>query len=232
MWKRLNLFSGQDNDKPSEWSYDDLKTPKTNEEMIAVADNALEVLQKKLTSTEDEWIFMSDEDDILLEEFDSSESGIVCVRASVVLDNPDLERLLQDQFNPTANTRRQVYQELIDHKVIKQIDDNIVLSYSRYKSPTMVTNRDFICLWSRKKIKENWLFSVESINFEEQPFCSDYVRATTSCGSMIEPLGDNKYKLTMIEHIDPRGWVPAFVTNLFKGKVAERVKLMREVYGG
>jgi hypothetical protein len=227
MWK--NLFSKKD-DKPKQWEYDDICTPNTDDESIKLATESLNNMYHKLTSNEG-WDFMSQIEDIVLEQHDSSDSRCVCVRASVTIhdNNIDIDRLTKDLFNPSFESRKIIYNELLLHQDLKKINSDTILSYSQYKSPMMVTDRDFLCLWSRKKLDNGWVFSVESINSEEKPFLSNFVRGTTSSGALLE-LESDVVKFIIIEQINPRGSIPSMVTNMLKGKIGERVKLIKIHY--
>ena len=58
-------------------------------------------------------------------------------------------------------------------------------------------------------------------------------RATTRNARLFEPIEgkEGQYRLTLVDHVNPRGHVPGFVVNLFKKKAAEAIVKLQHAYG-
>lgn len=182
-----------------------------------------------------DWDFISDKDDILLEELTVPGSDVTCVRARMVLKNVNYDKLLQELYNPTYEQRVQVYDELLAHNVTNEIDRKIVVAHSHYKAPFPVTNRDFLALRTYQEKEEGThLIAVQSINDKEIPHESGSVRGTSNCGVLLVPnyagvKGD--VLCVTVDHIDPKGSVPNFVIRMYKQKASDRLVRMQTVYG-
>jgi len=108
---------------------------------------------------------------------------------------------------------RQVYDpDCCETKVIKESKfvPELKLFYSRYSTPTFVTNRDFIFVRKAVEEKDAFIFVAKSAipsKKEENMLEGGYVRAELHMAAhYIEKLGDNKCKVTYITHANPGGW--------------------------
>ena len=228
MWRKL--FNKPKLPMPSH--YPELETPKTELDFSILSNTSLNNIHTKLTSNSKLWQLVTNQDGILLEECLNNNTTTTSMRATCVLQNLNLvlDNLAQELFAPTLEQRKKIYDELLHHEIIRYIDKDTVIIYSQYKSPSLISNRDFYCLWSRRELPFGWLFSVESLNTQEINQNPDFVRGTTSSGMLIEQIKDNSYKLIMIEQIDPRGWVPNKAMNIFKKKLLQRLALIKSLY--
>jgi hypothetical protein len=112
-----------------------------------------------------------------------------------------------------------------------------------------VSNRDFLTLRNvYPHDGDSVLIVSQSVNLEKKPFKANTVvssymgrqcsltqaqRATTRNARLFTPIEGEpgSYRLTLVDHVDPRGNVPSFLVNMFKKKAAEAILKMDKIYG-
>jgi len=120
-------------------------------------------------------------------------------------------------------TRRKWDNSLVNCKVIREISPNNHLMHFIYSAPFPVQSRDF-CVHrflkegnlpsSDKKSYSIWGISIEDDDLLPQ---SQYIRGDILIsGYLIEEVTSNTCKITSVNKIDPKGWIPKFVINLTK----------------
>lgn len=225
------MFGWFKKDNTPRWEYPELPTPKKEEDYQKIATLSLE--DRMTWIQQDDWTLISDEDGVLLEEKEISGSSTTCIRARMILHHIDFEKMFQEQYNPTFEQRVKVYDELLAHKNVKEIKENLVVGHSHYKAPFSVTNRDFLALRTYQIcVDDSHLIAIQSINDEEIPFEDRFVRGVSNCGIFLVPNYNDKDSVLCItvDHVDPKGSVPSFVINMYKKKAKERLLKMQEVY--
>jgi len=231
------LVGGGDANSPKQWRYEDLPSPVTKEEMLEVLEAERKVRQEWLEGTEaDGWKKFGAVDGITIEELPIAGSSVHVVRARGILSGVDLEKIFDDFTNGGLEERRQISADILSHEMIYQMEDHVdvYISYSSFSTPMGVSNRDFLTLRNLYRQDDGkYLIVSQSINYEAKPFQAGNVRATTRNARLFEPIEgeERKYKVTLVDHVDPRGNVPGFVVNMFKKRAAEAIIKLQKAYG-
>lgn len=212
------------------WKYDDLPTFTLNNEegLKKEAENILETRYRWLKQGKT-WTVFYDEDNILVEERPVRDSSITMIRATTVLKNVDIEKILNWVYKSTYEEKRVLSDDINSHNVEKVINENVRVGKSVYNGKMGVSNREFLTLRTYKKLDaKNYIVAIQSINVESIPFGEGVVRGSSNCGTFLELLDNGDVKIITVDHIDPRGWVPSFVVNAYKKKAVERLQKLQE----
>lgn len=211
-------------------SYDELPTPISAKDFM---DLSRDLIREKIDwINSDGWEVIHDEDGIIIEERAIEGSDIELVRASSVLTGVNYHELIELAYNSSIEERKKVSDDIIDHEVLDYIADNIHVCISKYEAPIGITNREFVNLRTHKPLStEKHVIVVHSINYDKAPSDSDYIRGTNRNGVLFEKLNDSAVKITTVDHVDPKGWIPAIVINAFKKKAGIRIKKIQLAYG-
>jgi len=119
---------------------------------------------------------------------------------------------------------RKFDKDILQLNLIQEFKDSMEIVQTVYSAPFPVAGREALVLRAGKKQEDGVYISVNSsINDARVPDTTGYVRAAVSvAGWIITPIEDGtKSHCIRIAQIDPRGWIPPFLTNLFKRKTAE-----------
>merc|ERR1712232_1385016 len=128
--------------------------------------------------------------------------------------------------NGGLEERKKISPEIIEHEVIRIVDEDTktYLSYSQFSTPMGVSNRDFLTLRSQIELENgSTLIVSQSVNYKDTPFKPSVIRGVTRNGRLFVPQPNGDVLVTLVDHVDPKGSVPAFVINLFKKKAAEAI---------
>lgn len=208
------------------WAHDELMTPTTNDDFLELGKQS--VIEKSNWFNSTNWTFFQEVDGVVLEEQPMVGSNISTIKGTVVLNGSDLNKLSNNLFCSTYEITKKTYDELINSTEVLRINDNNMVTHSQFQSPFGVTNREFVSLKTRVVLENgDHLITTHSINYEPIPFSYGFVRGVVKSGILISKLNDNKLKVTKIEHVDPKGWIPSTVINMFKSKVGNRLNGMQ-----
>lgn len=223
----FNWFSDNDN---NEWRYDNLPTPESDDDYIRLAKKVIDNRMKWIKD-KDNWELLINEDGITVHQRQVNGSPIHMIKATTILHNVDINNILNWLYKATLDEKRLIIDDVIDHEIVQNINNNIHVSRSRYSTPVGISNREFLALRvSHMRSDTTYLVGIQSINKKDIPFDNDYVRGISNCATLLEDLGDNTVKITSIDHIDPKGWIPAFVINAYKRKAKERLEKIQKVF--
>jgi hypothetical protein len=146
------------------------------------------------------------------------------VKTSAVI-NTSAEKIFNLFSVTDVKERQKLEHDLLDAKVLKEIDANTSLYYSAYKSPAFpVSDREFTNV---RHVVNNFdgkggiLVCLYSVNYKEQPVVDKRVRAVVVVsGLVIQPVdgATDKCHFTRIVQLDPKGNIPTFVVNMFVKK--------------
>ena len=92
-------------------------------------------------------------------------------------------------------------------KILKEYNENLLVMHAKFSSPLGFEDRDFITLsYSESLPEENFAIrACTSIEKEEYPKESGYVRGDMMGGLIFRGLDNNTTKLTHIMHVDLKG---------------------------
>jgi predicted nuclease of predicted toxin-antitoxin system len=104
----------------------------------------------------------------------------------------------------------------VDSKVVLKLDEDNVrrILWTEFKTPMMISNRDFLYQRSYKVLNDSYLLVCHSIDEEDFQYKnSSCQRGLLHLGGMyIEKIGNDKCKITQILKSDAKGWLPHWVT--------------------
>lgn len=230
----FGLFGNNNNNN---WSYEELETPISKEEYLKVGDNAERTILEWIYS--DDYTLIRNENNVLLEQKPIIGSKISAAKATGVVSNIEFNRLVDILFTNDVDKRRELYDDLLENEVVKVIDDNNVVINSKFQAPSGIAPREFVALKRRTYFDDgSCMITMYSINNKDNPFNEEYVRGVCRTGILLSPLVgedgkilDGMINVIKLDHIDPKGWVPSMVINMYAGKVADKIVKMQELYG-
>lgn len=213
----------------SSWKYPELPSPVTAEDFIAVAKEALE--HRKQLVNDPGWESFQKNPDVSVDTLKVPGSNIEVVRASMILENVDIEAVFNCFYLAELDEKKKVDPNITDHRFVGKINDNVIITYSRYNTPFMVTNREFLVVRTFEKLENGgYVVAIQSVNIETEPFKHDVVRAFSNCATFLEPVDNNKVIITTMDHIEPKGWIPVPIVNSYKKKTADKLRKIQDVY--
>eukprot|EP01091_Cochliopodium_minus_P005324 TRINITY_DN15274_c0_g1_i1.p1 TRINITY_DN15274_c0_g1~~TRINITY_DN15274_c0_g1_i1.p1 ORF type:complete len:228 (-),score=51.10 TRINITY_DN15274_c0_g1_i1:127-810(-) len=211
--------------------YDDIPTPVTDEDYIKIFQETKQNVLKWEQGTE-EWkpVDVTYDDITLYEQEFSDNSGIYCMKAAGIIYNCSPQELLNINWEMDLK-KRPWDKELVDLKLVKTINETTEVTQSRISAPYPVSHREFVDARCFSKESDGTIiFMTNSINCDI-PQSSGCVRATNMSGMIMRPIqGQNAIHLTFVGKVNPRGWVPGMVVNMFKTKFADRIVELRKIF--
>ena len=212
-----------------EWKYDEISTPKTEEDYKSVGQ---EILRKRSELIHDDngWTTVScpeNEDDITAVKIEQKviNSSIATVRVTgyVKLEGKTIKELAKELFDPTEESRKKLYTSVVSYDKLKDINPYINVGRTVGES-TGITNRELLAMRILNKIKNGYLIGVESINDENIPFDPSCVRGVNRSGVQLSSVTDSIVQIISVDFIDPKGWVPGMVINSFISSAGDWIK--------
>jgi hypothetical protein len=131
---------------------------------------------------------------------------------------------------------------------IVRVDENLgiqlTVQYAEH-TPSVpgVDKREFVYFqWSRRvatkkhKTDHNWEIIARHVDHPKRPVKSSPVRALSLSVIVLEPLTPDESELllvprtnvTIMAWVQPGGWIPDNIVSLYKTKLADRIKFLRE----
>lgn len=202
----------------SEWKYEELPTPRSKREYIDIAHKIIHAREILLNS--DGWEIVSKPqnfDDVMSEKKYIDDSGVAMMRVSgfaKLKNGQTIHTLANELFNPTDESQKRLFDNILMYEKINSITDNIIVS-KIIGQVTGISNREFISLRTMKYTDDKYIIAIQSINDENHPFDDNCVRGIITSGIELSLLTDNIVEIKSIEHIDPKGWIPNMVVNAF-----------------
>jgi len=165
--------------------------------------------------TEDEWkeAYHTDETYVWTKKSDKSAINVVKVRTFFDDVEPEvLYDVLHDhEYRATWDPN------MIEGKVVVQLNPTNEIGYYSAKSPTGVSNRDFLNQrsWRATPDKGEWLIINHSVTHPECPEKKEFVRANSILtGYYIKKTsGKAGAQLIYATQCDLKGWIPSMVAN-------------------
>ena len=218
------------NQTTSEWKYDDLETPQNIGDYKKLIENTFKKGNDWLNDNTN-WQFIKEDRGIVLEELPIANSSIGAIKTTANIKGIELKKLVEVVFDLPLEEKKKLMSDILAYNTIKEITDDIAVCHSQYATPFGISNREFVFVKALRQLNDNkYMMMVQSINYEDKPFTQGYVRGVSVCCNYIEKLDDGSVKFVTIDHVDPRGMIPAFVINAFKDKAIEKVIKIQEVY--
>lgn len=140
-----------------------------------------------------------------------------------------LEKILEFVNPSSLDVMKENDPEILDFVVKKKINDSVQVIYSAHATPITVSTRELLYVRCVKKYDDKVVVSGTSINMKDEPTVDKRVRAAIySSGWIIEPLEENKCRLTRILQLDPKGSIPTMIVNSYKKKTAAAISRVRQ----
>lgn len=192
-----------------------------------VAEEAIKTRTEWFAQTD--WSTFHDANGIKLELKRLPTSSIDVIRSCTILHNVDIERIKDFYFGAGFEEKKKIDPDLIEHRVVQNITDNVLITHSRY-APNLIANREFVALRSVRQIPNGYIIAIHSIDYPGITPPYGVVRGLSFCGTLLERLDGNRVRIRTVDHIEPQGWVPSFIVNSFRMKVADKLRRIQQVY--
>lgn len=202
------------------WQYPEIETPENREDYISLGKKLRQLFREWSSKT---WTDIKEEDGIKLSEFYLDNSSIPVLKITKIFKNVKPERLIDLNFNCTFDQKKSTNPDLIDYKIIDNPDTNRVVAYSQYSAPFGVSNREFLYfqeLWQNNGVS---MIITQSVNIKKFPFSPSYVRGIITSFYVIDEVAEGT-RFSMINHVDPKGWIPGFIINSYKEKEMTKMR--------
>lgn len=140
-----------------------------------------------------------------------------------------LDKILSFVNPSSLDEMKQGDPEIVDFVVKRKINDSVQIIYSAHATPFPVSTRELLYVRCVKKYDNIVVVSGSSINMKDEPVVDKRVRAAIySSGWVIEPLEENKCRVTRILQLDPKGNIPTMIVNSYKKKTALALQKARQ----
>eukprot|EP01117_Protostelium_nocturnum_P001127 TRINITY_DN11446_c0_g1_i1.p1 TRINITY_DN11446_c0_g1~~TRINITY_DN11446_c0_g1_i1.p1 ORF type:complete len:261 (+),score=62.20 TRINITY_DN11446_c0_g1_i1:90-872(+) len=153
----------------------------------------------------------------------SDKSAINIVKLTAIFNEIEAEVLYDVLHDPEY---RAVWDEsMIEGFCIEQIDKNNDVGYYSAKAPLGISNRDFVNerSWRANGNKE-FIIMNHSVVHPKQPEKKGFVRANSiRTGYLVRVRESGGCTMTWLSQTDPRGWIPAMLSNKATKSFAPRI---------
>lgn len=127
-------------------------------------------------------------------------------------------------------TRKLWDPQVAKYDLVEEIDKNTHLLHYVYTAPFPVTTRDFCAFRYVYQTDNTYLICGVSTENPAIPPLKDYVRGEIFIsGYTFEDTEDGRCKITSLNHVDPKGWIPSFVVNMAKNKQLTKLLQMSKM---
>jgi hypothetical protein len=204
-----------------------LQTPITFAEFRKAGESFLAEMKRLLLSTD--WNRETETAGTTLESRSMPNSNVQMIRYTRTFDDVGkFHDFVEELYDSSLEKKQEIYVDMLENKMLHHVDDNNHVVLSQFKAPFPTTNREFVMLKSRDVLDDgSHLITSRSINFAEVPFSSGFVRGAGKTGMLITPLHtEDKIRVTKIDYVNPKGWIPSFILNWVKGKSIENIDKM------
>lgn len=219
--------------KQKSWSYNELPTPQSENDCLEIIKNNNNKILKWIS--EDNWSLIEKRNNVILENKEEKDSDVNIIRGNSIVKNINIKKLAKVLFSPTFEERKILYDELLLNNIIEVNDKyNFNITHSQFNGPMGIKKREFVTIKSCKKLENGgYLISTNSINYKDIPFTKNFIRGINKSGVLLNPIlinGKQAVNIITIDKINPKGWIPSIVTNLFQSKIMDRLEHMNELY--
>jgi len=202
------MFSGWlgGSEAPLEWKYDDLPTPKSDEEYKEEAAKAIAV-RLEWADSKDGWEEIQRERGVVLEQRELPGSWIHLVRARALLRNIEVEDIIRLTYDADLKERKTLIDDITNHEVIEEIvPGELHVAHSQFSAPMGVTNREFVAIRTRKTLDDGRIIvAIQSVNVEGRPFSPGFVRGSSNSCLVVEKTkdkqGNDVVRVVTVDHI-------------------------------
>ena len=209
--------------------FDDVETPVTDTNYQNLARASLDKVVDFVNSSGWKLLFKNI-NGVRIEEKRREGSGYTAIKTQKTLENVDVDGVVKCLFNPTFEERKRIYPDITHHNNTKEIDDNTVVSVTRFKTPPVIWDREFLgARFLRRDADGNCTISVVPIN-QEGHHDNKCVRGVASSDIIVNRLGENRVHVTSVNWIDPKGWVTPDIVQRYKEKSGDWLHQLEQTY--
>lgn len=228
MWGWLGGSEEKKGDEGAEFP-----APKTKEEFEALAEKTWKLMMSY--EPDDGWNLLEEREGFKLYDKVLEGSASHLAKSKGILPVSP-EKCMEFVKDISLENRKKWDPELLFYNVKAEITDDIVVTHVAFSAPYPVATRDFCSLRCSKKDEDGtcyiWGSSIAHESIPEDA-SNGYVRGNALLSSWIfRPTDDGKTQVIQINQLDPKGWIPAFVVNMSKGKAVERLIRIKELLEG
>lgn len=219
------------------WNYGDLPTPVTKQEHIDLAGKVFNERNEWIVGTD--WIKVSEKNGYTLEELEIPGSSFKAYKSSGNLYNVDIDILTKLLYNPEFKDKKLIANDLVFQETLKSwgypqdaVNGNINTCIAGYSTPWGVSSREFVVLRALRTYEDGSRFIViQSINDDKVPSRCGYVRGVSNCAILLKRIDETTIHITNINHVDPKGYVPGFLIDMFKDRQYRSLENLQKFYG-
>lgn len=215
--------------KSLDTNFDDIDTPQTTEDYQNLARTSLNKVENYVNS--DGWkLLFKNINGVRIEEKRREGRGYTAIKTQKTLENVDVEGVIKCLFNPTCEERKQIYPDITHHSNTKELDENTVVSVTRFKTPPVIWDREFLgARFLRRDENGGCTISVIPIN-QEGHHDNKCVRGVASSDIIVNRLDTNRAHITSVNWVDPKGWVTPDIVQRYKEKSGDWLHKLEETY--
>jgi len=225
----FSWITGNEEEKEPEWAYEDLPSPATDDEFREVAAQTRSQIVPMLGSSEKwEAIEYDENPETKLWQMELEGTAYHPIKCTGVIRGASVEDVCFLFWDAPLEERQKLAPEIIDGGLVRVIDEGTLkVTQAKFGTPIGMSNREFLTVRCRENRDDGSVFIYgRSVNYKDVPFTDGFVRASVLNGHLFEPFQDGDQsgvRMTTVDLVDPKGWVPAAIVNMFKKKPAERL---------
>jgi hypothetical protein len=187
--------------------------------MPAIAAHAQDSLAARLCIVAENWKTIFQDGGITVYSQKVPVSDVLAFRAAAVLDAP-VEQVMEvlrrveitDEWMPDIQTK---------YSVVERSDFEAI-TYSINDLPWPFADRELVLLNRLRldRLRKYLVVDVYSVDLGDVPVGKGNVRAHMYCGeTKVRPAGEDRTEVDLILFVDPKGFIPAWLVNLFQKKL-------------
>jgi hypothetical protein len=112
--------------------------------------------------------------------------------------------------------------DCLEIRPVSKVDDTLMVNFARFAVPYPLTERCFVLTKGIKRNPDGSILIVQaSINHKDFKYDPNMVRGVVYVSGYLLTPADGKTKMIRITQLDPKGNIPTWVVNMFKGKAAK-----------
>ena len=173
-------------------------------------------------SAQEDWKLQKDKGGIQVYSAEVPDSKI---RAIKVVANYDASAEEIADIIMDINTSTEWVSHLKSSYLIKRISQNELYYYAEVNLPWPASNRDFVAHLTRTENMQTKTITIDGPAVGGLvPEKKGIVRINNSVGKwVITPLDNNQVKVEYSLHVDPAGWLPSWLVNMFSGETPMQI---------
>jgi len=211
----------------------EIPAPKSKEDYQALYESSLKILKDHVSSVEGWTKANTQEGFDLFEKVEEGKESLHLVKTQGIL-KVSLEKAYALVSDTSMESRKRWDTELLYYNVVETITDNILLTHVGFNTPFPVTCRDFCairCTTEEDGVRYIWGCSIINSAVPEDT-TGKFVRGMIIVsGFVFKPVDGepDQCLIANVNQVDPKGWIPAWVVNLGKGKTLARMTGMKKI---